>query len=78
MALESSARVAVSNAVENREDLGRMLGKHVSLLNDSNDTVIVQRPVNACSRRHVVPLARREHPVIHGVCQQAQNDLLLG
>ena len=27
MALESSARVAVSNAIENKEDLGGMLGR---------------------------------------------------
>ena len=27
MALESSARVAVTNAIENKDDLGQMLGK---------------------------------------------------
>ena len=29
MALEGSARVAVTNAIENKEDLGRMLGKYL-------------------------------------------------
>ena len=29
MALEASARVAVTNAIENKEDLGRMLGTYI-------------------------------------------------
>ena len=29
MALEASARVAVTHAIENKDDLGRMLGTHL-------------------------------------------------
>ena len=32
MALESSARVAVTNAIENKDDLGQMLGKATTTL----------------------------------------------
>ena len=32
MALEASARVAVTNAIENKEDLGHMLGTHLLVI----------------------------------------------
>ena len=44
MALEASARVAVTNAIENKEDLGRMLGMY--LLCSCTACFIISIPVS--------------------------------
>lgn len=47
MALEASARVAVSNAIENKDDLGRMLGTRTS------------PSAYPCLGNHMYPLSRQ-------------------
>lgn len=65
MALEGSARVAVTNAIENKEDLERMLGKYLPTTMQSMLAFL-----HTCTGTHV-----QAHPLFAWYCVMGEGHL---